>query len=239
MRLGIVVDVGATHVAHEAQLVESVGLDLVWITAVDRSGAERAASVVAATLGRATRYVRVVVEMPAVRTPIELAEELAVTDLLLGGRVTGVITGDDEPARDLAVRVVRAALRAHPFEPDTGAPARPGSPTGVRVTPAPAQLEPGIWSLDRHLAVSPGGARAGRYDVVTDDHGHVDVAATVTLLVGARETDGVDIAVLRLPSSEADARRAAIDSIAHRVRPQVQLASLPSGLVEAWDQADG
>ena len=178
MRLGVVLDgpCGPALVA-EAAAADRVGLDLVWITAVDRDGARRDATVVAATLARVVSDAAVVVEADPHHHPLELAEKLAVTDLLLGGRVTVAFTGSgpgaggDVPADQVAegIEVTLAGLSPVPFR-HVGRywtfPA-PGSEDRLRVTPAPAQLAMNTWAVGSGLAAVA--ARHGLALVAADD----------------------------------------------------------------------
>lgn|GEM_PF-5393360 len=167
MRLGVVLDgpAGPALVA-EAAAADRVGLDLVWVTATDRDGTRRDATVVAAALARVVRDAAVVVEADPYHHPLELAEKLAVTDLLLGGRLTVAFVGSDAavgrgaaaaagpdavPPDRVAegVEVTLAGLSPLPFRhagrhwtfPAAGAPDR------LRVTPAPAQLAMATWAV--------------------------------------------------------------------------------------------
>lgn len=240
MRLGIVCDREVKSVADEVCAVERAGLDLAWLTASSRDGKTRSASVLAASLAQVTEFIRLAIEMPLGRHPIEIAEELAVTDLLVGGRLTGVLTDADGETMDVAVRVIRAALSARPFDPATGGP-----PTGegssrhaVRVTPAPAQLEFPLWlQLPSGQVVSQHGALPAVRNVPVTTAGRVDTEATVAMLVHERAANGLDVCVLRLPDTDQRQRFNAIEAIALRVRPQIQLDSLPSGLVQVWDRS--
>ncbi|HVX21379.1 MAG TPA: hypothetical protein VHB02_08525 [Acidimicrobiales bacterium] len=177
MRLGVVLDgpAGPDLVA-EAAAADRVGLDLVWVAATDRDGARRDATVVAAALTRVVRDAAVVVEAHPHQHPLELAEKLAVTDLLLAGRLTVAFTGpagsagpgagstvepgpgavgeaaDDGVAE--GIEVTLAGLSPLPFRhagPHWTFPA-PGSPDLLRVTPAPAQLAMDAWAVGAGLA---------------------------------------------------------------------------------------
>jgi alkanesulfonate monooxygenase SsuD/methylene tetrahydromethanopterin reductase-like flavin-dependent oxidoreductase (luciferase family) len=168
MRLGLVLDSPAgPGLLAEARVADRFGLDLVWIPELDRTGGSRSSTVVAASLAPHAGSVRVVVEVGAARHPIELAEELAVTDQLLRGRL-GVACADGAPGElGELLHVLRAGLRSRPFR-HTGPrwsfpmPAEDGTQALILVTPSPAQLEFPIWlvgptllelSLDRGLTV--------------------------------------------------------------------------------------
>lgn len=202
MRLGLVLDgpAGPDLVA-EAAAADRVGLDLVWVTAADRDGARRDTTVVAAALARVVRDATVVVEAGSDQHPLELAEKVAVTDLLLAGRLTLAFTGaagarDGDPADDdvaagrvaEGVEVTLAGLSSLPFR-HSGRhwtfPV-PGSPDPVRVTPSPAQLTVQAWAVGTGLAA------------VAERHGLALVAAERETLSPAG-TDGASTGPGRLP----------------------------------------
>lgn len=202
MRLGLVLDgpAGPDLVA-EAAVADRVGLDLVWVTAADRDGARRDATVVAAALARVVRDATVVVEAGPEVHPLELAEKVAVTDLLLAGRLALAFTGaagarGGDPAGDAAaagraaegVEVTLAGLSSLPFR-HAGRhwtfPV-PGSPDPVRVTPAPAQLTVPAWAVGAGLAA------------VAELHGLPLVAADGEALAPGA-TDGASTGPGRLP----------------------------------------
>lgn len=134
-----------------AAMLEGCGYDLVLIPATARS-----ATVAAATLATTTSALRVVVaEEVGTEHPVELAEEIAVADLVLGGRALLAI----RPAPGVADRFAEVldllsdAFGAHPFRHEGDVWTVPANlpenrfniESLVRVMPAPAQLDLPIW----------------------------------------------------------------------------------------------
>lgn len=69
----------------------------------------------------------------------------------------------------------------------------------------------------------------------TSADGDFDDEATVVALREEREQWGLDVAVIQLPGALDDrARERVIDKLARRVRPRLQLDSLPPGLEAHW-----
>ena len=163
---------------------------------------------VAAALAAVTSDIRVLVEIPVGSHPVGLAEELAVCDLLLQGRLTAILTGDDEETRD----VLGQALGGRRFRHDGARWQFPREGTIV-VTPAPAQIALPVW---------PAGAvtvRPARLETPED------VERTVAEL---RDLD-TGLCVLELEGEDA------IRLAGTRVRPQLQGNELPPDLVASWD----
>jgi alkanesulfonate monooxygenase SsuD/methylene tetrahydromethanopterin reductase-like flavin-dependent oxidoreductase (luciferase family) len=247
MRIGVVVDTSSwDSLRREGEAAESVGLDLCWIED-DQDGAT--AMVAACALAAVTRDIRVVAEVAAGNHPIGLAEELAVTDQLLGGRLTAVLTADDVRLAQETLEALELALAPHPFRHEGERWQIPRSPTGlVRVTPAPSQLELPLWlrgdrlaelAEARRLPLVSGAPRsrvAGRRtpEIKPTEH---DIDVTVSALLTARD-QGVDTCALRIPPGPIEERLRAIVELGSRVRPRVQIDSLPAGVVEGWDAPD-
>jgi alkanesulfonate monooxygenase SsuD/methylene tetrahydromethanopterin reductase-like flavin-dependent oxidoreductase (luciferase family) len=161
------------ELAAEAAHAEEHGVDAVWI---DQRGADDPVepAALAAHLAPSTVGVRVgvTVEIGA-EHPIELAEQIAVADLALGGRLVLTVT----PAAGIAVEVFAEAvdlvldcLASHPFRHEGAVWLAPANlpqnvfnvETRIRVTPAPAQFELPVWvagpaaravAVDRALGV--------------------------------------------------------------------------------------
>jgi alkanesulfonate monooxygenase SsuD/methylene tetrahydromethanopterin reductase-like flavin-dependent oxidoreductase (luciferase family) len=257
MRIGIVVDPSSwdTTVRDVAD-ARDAGLDLVWLPATDARGERCSAPLVASALAHGDHGLNVVAELVAGTHPIGLAEELAVADQALGGRLTGVLGGDDVPLVTETLQVLRAGLRSRPFRHRGERWTLPADQAGtVRVTPSPAQLRLPLWLRGAGLAdlaastgtalvddgADHGGAEGGdvrpalRACPVAAD-GTVDLAATIALLRAARDERGVDVCSLSLDSGlDADQRSLAIRRLGDRVRPQLQLSELPVELIASWD----
>jgi alkanesulfonate monooxygenase SsuD/methylene tetrahydromethanopterin reductase-like flavin-dependent oxidoreductase (luciferase family) len=217
--------------ADDAVLAEELGFDLVWIE-------DDAALVVAAALAPATSGIRVVASLAAGPNPVAIAEEAAVADLALNGRLVLAVHSDDEALLRETVELLFHAFAARPFRHEGErwrAPARlpehEHAEQRMRVTPAPAQLEPTIWlhgeaapavAQEFGLAFVGGGSglRARRPGFFTDPD--------VDTLLRAQAGWGMDVAVLRVPRDE-------LARIAREVRPRVQLDRLPPGLEAHWD----
>lgn len=257
MRIGIVVDLSSWDAAtRDLADARAAGLDLVWLPAVDDRGESFSAPVAASALAHGDYGLNVVVEVQAGTHPVGLAEELAVADQALGGRVTAVLRGDDAPLVAETLEVLRAAFRSRPFRHQGERWTLPADQAGtVRVTPAPAQLRLPLWLRGtglEQLAADTGRAlvddQSGHGGVEGDevrpalracplsDDGTVDVAAAVALLREAREQRGIDVCGLSLdPELDAEQRSLAIRRLGDRVRPQVQLEALPVELIASWD----
>ncbi|MBF6621394.1 MAG: LLM class flavin-dependent oxidoreductase [Patulibacter sp.] len=257
MRIGIVVDLSSWDaVTRDLADARRAGLDFVWLSARDHRDERCSAPVVASALAHGDHALDVVVEVEAGTHPIGLAEELAVADQALGGRVTAVLAGDDVPLATETLEVLRAAFRSRPFRHRGERWTLPADQSGtVRVTPAPAQLRLPLWlrgaglaglATDTGRALVDDGAEHG--GVEGDDvrpalrvcplasDGAVDVGATVALLREARDDRGVDVCGLSLdPGLDAAQRSLAIRRLGDRVRPQLQLGELPVELIASWD----
>jgi alkanesulfonate monooxygenase SsuD/methylene tetrahydromethanopterin reductase-like flavin-dependent oxidoreductase (luciferase family) len=145
MRLGVVL---RAPWAADAARAEELGFDLGWID-------ERVAPaplVAAASIAPATGGLRVVASLAAGPHPVTLAEEAAVADLTLGGRLVLALHADEELLLAETVELLHQAFAARPFRhagprwtvPEQR-PEHQGVPDRVRITPAPAQLELPIW----------------------------------------------------------------------------------------------
>jgi len=168
MRIGVVLDAPAgPELLREARAADRRGLDLVWVPVLDRDGTARSTTVAAASLAPLARSIRVVVEVPGSRHPVELAEELAVTDQLLSGRLGAAGTASAGGELGEMLDVLRLGLRSRPFSHSGRRWAFPtkagdGSQGLIEVTPSPAQIEFPLallgsdqlgLALDRGLAV--------------------------------------------------------------------------------------
>ena len=196
MRLGVVITEAAWD--RRAQAAERAGLDCV----LTRETA------VAAALAAVTSDIRVLVEIPAGSHPVGLAEELAVCDLLLQGRLTAILTGDDEETRDVLEQALGGARFRH--EGPRWKFPREGT---IVVTPAPAQIALPVWPA---CTVTVRQARLETPD---------DVERTVAELRGL----DTGLCLLELEGENA------IHLAGTRVRPRLQGVDLPPDLVASWD----
>lgn len=265
MRLGVVIDAPAGPTPlREASAVEGTGLDLCWVTATDADGATRSAAAVGAAIAATTTFARIVIELPCDRHPIEVAEELAVTDQLSNGRVTGAL-GPGE-VDDEAVEIVLAGLTSRPFRHEGTRwvlPAEGGGDSTIRVTPGPCQPSLPLWLVgsglsalavrrglvwvpqasDAHEAAA-GRAPGPRPAIVAAearaDGRALDPDALLSAQLAARDKWGMDTCLVRLPATLSPSDRLkAIALLGHRVRPRLQLERLPAELVASWDATAG
>lgn len=156
MRLGVVVELARTPLSEVAGLavaVERAALELVWL----RSTPERPydALVAAASCAHAAPSLHVGAQVPiGTAHPLYLAEERAVVDQLLGGRLVLALHGGGD-VEELG-EWTELLLKAGGTAPFTHAGTRFRVPAGlpgnvvntedaVRVTPAPFGLEPALW----------------------------------------------------------------------------------------------
>jgi hypothetical protein len=145
MRLGVAL---GRELAGEAALVEELGFSVAWID-------ERAAPAplaAAAWVAQRAPSILIAAVVEAGVHPVTLAEESAVADLTAGGRLVLVLRSADEPLLAETLEVLAMAWAGRPFR-HTGARWRVPALLAehaeaeplLRVTPAPAQLEPAIW----------------------------------------------------------------------------------------------
>ncbi|NKQ57230.1 LLM class flavin-dependent oxidoreductase [Amycolatopsis sp. K13G38] len=247
MRIGVLIAGGSPRQRADAVChADHSGLDLVWLAA-DRE--RPAASLVAATAAAArTRAVRVGVEVPLGDThPLHVAEEIAVADQVLQGRLVPTLTPSRgaEPDFAEAVRLVFAAAGPRPFRhpgPRWPTPANLRAhgdvPAEVRVLPTRPHAPAAVWidgdpAVAAHFATPFFGRAPGPVRADADPD-----AAVMVRAVRAAAQAGADTVLFRLPS-EAGHResRDMITTLARDVRPRTQLAQLPPGLDEFWERA--
>jgi alkanesulfonate monooxygenase SsuD/methylene tetrahydromethanopterin reductase-like flavin-dependent oxidoreductase (luciferase family) len=156
MRLGLVLEPGPDEVrghslVRQAAAADELGLDLVWLAAGGAGGAPLAA---AASLARATHAVRIAAAVPVGVHPLRIAEDAAVADNLVAGRLVLVLESsiDDGALVADTADVLLSAFCARPFSYSgsrwtipAGRPENERTEQRVRVTPPPAQLELPIW----------------------------------------------------------------------------------------------
>lgn len=153
MRFAWTIDTAApaAEVAATVATLERWGYDAVWID----DGTANAAAV-AASLAAATTSIRFIVgyDVGSIH-PVTIAEEVAVADLSSGGRLTLVLKSGDAES-DLVgetADLVLDAFGTHPFRHAGKAWPTPANlpenkfnlEDKIRVTPAPAQIDLGVW----------------------------------------------------------------------------------------------
>jgi alkanesulfonate monooxygenase SsuD/methylene tetrahydromethanopterin reductase-like flavin-dependent oxidoreductase (luciferase family) len=175
VRLGIVVDVEAAWAAQRdlARQADDLGFDLLWVEADD--------AIIASALAGVTSSVRVGLRLRTGVNPVLLAEEAAVADLVLGGRLVLALAAGPGGGEELdeTVEVVLSGLAPRPFAHDGPQWKIPANfPTNVEtehrvlVTPTPAQIELPVWVTGPGgpaVATRLGLAYAGTADESTDD----------------------------------------------------------------------
>lgn len=272
MRLGLHVTADRP-VAEQALAAERHGFHLLWL---DEDRPDAAPLLEASFVAAVAPSIRVVAALTVGPHPVTLAEEAAVADLALRGRLTVALRPGEHRASELdeTVTVLRAAWTARPFRHEGRhwrVPANLPGNTGwvehrVRVTPTPAQVQLPIWLVGSEAAdvaadhglplVADAGeirAATSAWQQMEEQLGRVaehlprpalwtveaidrsDVATLSAQLVEARDASLVDVAVLRLPDGLDDgAWEAALATVAHEVRPRIQLDALPPGTEEFW-----
>jgi alkanesulfonate monooxygenase SsuD/methylene tetrahydromethanopterin reductase-like flavin-dependent oxidoreductase (luciferase family) len=155
--------------------------------------------VAAAALAPHTSTIRVGVELAAGVNPVYLAEEAAVADLVLGGRLVLAVGSPDAGLLAETTDVLLAATAARPFRHvgdrwriPANLPANTTNPADrVRVTPATAQLELPIWLTGPH------GPRIARERCLTFV-GAAKASVAVLATQWARAEEELGLAVNRL-----------------------------------------
>ncbi len=158
MRFGLVIAGGSLdEVSAQVIAAEESGFDVVWLA---QSEAIPSPAVTAAALASMTSSIRIGIELQAGVNPVYLAEEAAVADLCLGGRLVLALMSDDAGRQGETADVLLAALAARPFRHEGVRWQIPANLDAnvvnreerVRVTPAPAQLELPLWLSGPHAA---------------------------------------------------------------------------------------
>ncbi len=145
MRLGVVLQAPWLR---DAARLEELGFDVAWITEAEAP----APVVAAAALAPVTRGLRIAACVRAGAHPVALAEEAAIADLVLGGRLVLALEGDEPSLLTETFEILQLAFAARAFTYE-GAhwriparlPEHEGIPARLRVTPAPAQLDLPVW----------------------------------------------------------------------------------------------
>jgi len=239
VRLGLVAPAGGER--HWAAEAERAGLFGVLVDAAP--GAETIAAAEAST---ATSLTRLLVSLHLGHdNPVTLAEEVAVLDLISGGRVVVVVDPDslapDDADEELAL--LRAAWSGRPVQHHGSRWRVPAglaghvAPASVMVTPKPAQVDLPVW-------VGPAWSGSAQVRVVVEP-GDVDAAAPVApglaTLTGDLETDretvlawasaGATHLLCRLPAGEA--AEAALGLVARWLAPEVAMVAFPRVIAAA------
>jgi alkanesulfonate monooxygenase SsuD/methylene tetrahydromethanopterin reductase-like flavin-dependent oxidoreductase (luciferase family) len=162
MRFGLVIDTldggdPLGSLVRQASEAEDAGFDLVWLA---ESATIPSPAVSAAALAPHTATIRVGAAVEAGVNPVYLAEEAAVADLTLGGRLVLALGAGDAGLLGETADVLLAATAARPFRhegeqfriPANLAQNEVNCEERVRVTPATAQLELPIWLTGPHAA---------------------------------------------------------------------------------------
>lgn len=228
MRFGLVVDAldpagPLDDLIRQAAAAEQAGFDLVWLP--ELAGSIPSPAVAAAALAPHTSSVHVAVELQAGVNPVYLAEEAAVADLCLGGRLVLAVTSDDADLLAETADVLLAATSARPFRHEGTRWQIPANlpenvvnrEERVRVTPATAQLELPIW-LSGPAAPEP--ARERCLTHVGSANDSTESVATEWQRTAERLGRAADrlrrVAVRALPSSEG--MRVDTDALVDRLR---------------------
>jgi alkanesulfonate monooxygenase SsuD/methylene tetrahydromethanopterin reductase-like flavin-dependent oxidoreductase (luciferase family) len=234
----------AARTAHRA------GLDGLWL---QESPQLAAPLVVAAALAEVPDLRLVCAVRVGTGHPLHVAEAAAVADRATGGRITLALAPAPGAEARLAeaLDLVRAAVAARPFRHDgltwrvpAGLPEneRAGEPL-ARLTPAPAQLELGVWGWGSGAAEAAVARGIGHVAEAGDALAPPAGPAVRGRVVGSGELDlgrlradrveGLDLLAVRCPAAE---RERVADDLARRVRPRLELASLPEGLEASWEE---
>jgi alkanesulfonate monooxygenase SsuD/methylene tetrahydromethanopterin reductase-like flavin-dependent oxidoreductase (luciferase family) len=255
MRFGIVVDrPDWTGIAAEVETAAAAGLDCCWIPECDLAGAPRSGPATACALRPLLRSLATLIEISVGSNPIGLAEEIAVADQILGGRVVAVLVGDDVELANETVAVVEPALASRPFRHRGRRWTLPREGGSVLVTPPPAQLALPVWLAGMPLA---GVAEDRDLGWVADEMVGADAAraaweargsgaarhrraairadVTVDSLSSERDAWGLDLCVVRLPGDADSADRLEqIRQLGRAIRPHLQGSRIPEALAAAW-----
>jgi alkanesulfonate monooxygenase SsuD/methylene tetrahydromethanopterin reductase-like flavin-dependent oxidoreductase (luciferase family) len=251
VRLGVILSGGAwADIRSDAEALEAASVDCCFIR--DGGAGSGSAVAVAAALAAVTTDLRLLVEVEAGSHPVGIAEELAVCDLLLGGRLVAVVSTDDAGVAEETLDVLAPAFAGRRFRHDGtrwSFPADPGAK--IEVTPAPAQIELPVWLYGQALAplarqrsltwLAPFGSAiatngAGNAAVVRQARltGDGELETAFSELSRLQHDAGVGLCILDL-LDDAGSRGNAIRLAGTRLRPRLQGSDLPPDLVASWD----
>jgi hypothetical protein len=161
VKFGIVLDAPGSEgdfLAVESQLnaARSAGFELVWLEDGQGPHSWSSPTVACAFLGARHEHLAFVIALSPGPHPVRLAEEIAVADLAVGGRVIVVIKADGDPAiSEETIDILQLSWAPRPFR-FAGAHWRveervaEGQPHSVRVTPSPWQLAMQLWIRGAH-----------------------------------------------------------------------------------------
>jgi alkanesulfonate monooxygenase SsuD/methylene tetrahydromethanopterin reductase-like flavin-dependent oxidoreductase (luciferase family) len=148
VRLGLVLDPASEWAAQSdaARRADELGFDLLWVEAGN--------AIQVSALAGVTESIRVGLRLPCGAHPVTLAEEAAVADQLLGGRLVLTLAVGEGGVEQLieTLEVVLASHAPRPFCHDGPQWTVPGNfpdnvetESRIRVTPTPAQIEMPVW----------------------------------------------------------------------------------------------
>jgi alkanesulfonate monooxygenase SsuD/methylene tetrahydromethanopterin reductase-like flavin-dependent oxidoreductase (luciferase family) len=233
-----------------ARVAHAAGLDGLWL---EESPTLEAPLVAAAALAGAPDLRLVCALRVGGEHPLQAAEGAAVADRATGGRVTvalGPARGAEERFAE-ALDLIRTALAARPFRHEgpvwrvpAGLAENERAPDRLaRLTPAPAQLELGVWGWGAGAAPAAVAAGIGHVAEADEDlaapagpavRGRVVAARDLRLdRLRADRARGLDLLAVRCARGE---REDVADDLARRIRPRLELGSLPEGLEASWDE---
>jgi len=246
MRFGLVIDVlDAGHpfddLIRQATAAEEAGFDVAWLP--ESAGSIPSPAVAAAALAPHTSSIHVGIELQAGVNPVYLAEEAAVADLCLGGRLVLAIGSSDAGLLAETIDVLLAATAARPFRhlgerwqiPANLPENEVNREDRVRVTPATAQLELPIWlsgphsaHLARERALTFVGSADDSTDVLTREWQHTE--ARLSLAAGRLRR--VAVRALTPDSTGSIDDEAVVEQLRadqHKWGMDVVLVQLPAG----------
>jgi hypothetical protein len=242
-----------------------LGIDVLYIP--DEGDDE--SMIIAAGLSAVTTHARIAAEVSVTpdTNPVLLAERAAVCDQILGGRLILVLRGESSPTLGVVTEAVAQATLSRPFvlagDPATittvtPSPAQPVLPIWVSGTAGPdvasavgVSFVGDVDDTTSRLGVrwssleAVGGPwarlrlnRPARRRLEFDAEGELAVAATVGSALADRDEWGMDV-VIFVPPAGLDWTDGTLAALATRIRPRLQMNTLPPGIEEFWDETVG